>query len=85
MAQTTYESFVKGKSAEQILEEGLTANSNLAAYLQVAAQVRSNQELIAELKKASTDSGRIANKVMWLTVALVAVGILQAVVVWWHK
>lgn len=82
---TPYEVYVKGKNAEEILAAYNTADSNLASYLQIAAQIRSNQELIGALTSASGDSTRIGNKLIWLTVALVSTGVLQAVVSWVAK
>ena len=79
-----YETYVKGKTAEQILARPETRSTVYQSYLQVAAQVRSNQELIAELKKASHDSDKTGRKIMWLTFALVATGIIQAVATGWN-
>jgi hypothetical protein len=78
-----YEDFVRGKTAENILAQYYTADSNLSSYLQVSAQIRSNQELIEALKQASLDSGTTARKIVWLTRALVGAAILQAVATGW--
>lgn len=86
-----YETHVKGKTAEEILESGLTADSNQSSYLQVAAQIRSHQELIDALRNASKDSNKAAQKIVWLTVALFVAAILEAVatawsyLAWWVK
>jgi hypothetical protein len=79
----SYQSCVKGKSAEEILEQHRTSDSHLSEYLQTAAQIRSNQELIAALAKASNDSGKAAGKIALLTWALVFAAILQAVAQGW--
>jgi hypothetical protein len=52
-------------------------------YLRIAAQVRSTQELLQELKKASAANTVFSTRVFWLTVALVLVGILQALAAAW--
>ena len=84
-----YTTYVWKKSSEEILSQYSTADSNLAPYLQVSAQIRSNQELIAALKQASVDSGKAAVRIVVLTVALVGAALLQAVatgwdhLVWW--
>ena len=78
-----YEDHVRNKTAEQILAQYSAADSNQSPYLQVAAQIRSNQELIAALTKASADSGTTALKIVWLTRALVGAAILQAVAPGW--
>lgn len=80
-----YETFVQGKTAEEILAHGNTADSNQSPYLQVAAQIRSNQELIEALKMASKDSDDTGRKSVWLTVALVGAAILQAVATGWNS
>jgi hypothetical protein len=46
----------------------------------VGAAVRTNQELINALTKASDESGRLAKTLVLLTGALVFVGVLQAIV-----
>jgi hypothetical protein len=79
----TYLSCVKGKTAEEILAQPRTSASDISTYLRVAAEIRSNQELIAELKQASEDSGKAATKIAFLTWALVFAAILQAVVGAW--
>lgn len=81
---TTYATYVKGKSAEEILASTYFMNNNMP-YLLVAAQVRTNEALISELKKASDDSGIMARRIGWLTLALVFVGIVQAFVAYVHK
>jgi hypothetical protein len=81
----TYDAYVQGKSAEEILAEFHTADSNLSPYLQVAAQIRSNQDLTAALMQASEDSGKIGKKVVLLTVALIMAAILQAAATWFHS
>jgi hypothetical protein len=80
-----YDSFVKGKTAEDILALPNTADANQSPYLQVAAQIRSNQELVQALKTASEDSGKTANKIVYLTWALVSAAILQAVATVWSN
>ena len=89
MAGTTYSEFVKGKTAEEILANDAAPcdvgnESRISGYLQVAAVVRSNQDLIAELKKASKDSGRLTLCIVGLTAALVVVGLAQAAATWFH-
>jgi hypothetical protein len=54
---STYESEIKGKSAEELLAHPLIrggTDQDYYTYLRVAAQVRTNQELMEELKRAST-------------------------------
>jgi hypothetical protein len=49
----------------------------------------STERLIVALDKASADSGRMARRIVWLTMCLVIVGAAQAVatawpyLVWW--
>jgi hypothetical protein len=65
-----YEKYVKGKSAEEILATSAGAITGpIGKFVRVGAAVRTNQELIAVLERASTDSGRLAKGVAWLTVA----------------
>ncbi len=59
-----YEDHVRGRTAEEVLAQYHTADSNLSPYLQIAAQIRSNQELIQALKTASEDSGKTARKMV---------------------
>lgn len=88
----TFYELVRGKTAEGVLAHDLTGESNARGeYLRVAAQVRSNQELVESLKQASQDSGLVSRRIVYLTLALVAAGLLQAfatgwpyVVWWWH-
>jgi len=91
-----YEERVKDRSAEQILQTagGGTSGAVVGAdgeYLRVAAQVRSTQELIDALKRASSANDIFSTRVFWLTIALVVVGAVQAVatawpyLVWWLK
>lgn len=82
---------IKGKTTEEILASNLAGEGNTRGeYLRVAARVRSNQELIASLQKASDDSSYLGKLIVILTCALVAVGLLQAVatawpyLVWWR-
>lgn len=91
---SNYESSVKGRTAEQILanDQAWTTNHVVSSYLQIAAQVRSNEELIAELKHASADSGRMSQRLVCLTGVLAIVGIAQAIATawpymayWWHR
>ena len=79
-----YETLVKNKTAEQILEQYNAADSNQAAYLQAAAQIRSNQELVKALQTASEESGMIAERVVYLTLALVMAAICQTIATAWH-
>jgi hypothetical protein len=79
-----YEDHVRGRTAEEVLAQYHTADSNLSPYLQIAAQIRSNQELIQALKTASEDSGKTARKIVHLTWALVGAAILQAIATGWH-
>jgi hypothetical protein len=78
-----YEDEVRGKTAEQILSNYHSADSNHSRYLQIAAQVRSNQELINSLKQASADTVETSRKIVCLTFALVAAAILQALATSW--
>jgi hypothetical protein len=52
-------------------------------YMLVAAQILSTHELTNALKKASMDSGELGKKILWLTGALVFVGVLQAIAAAW--
>src|ERR1700735_3260561 len=83
-----YEERVKGRSAEQILQTAGGGSGGAVVdadgdYLRVAAQVRSTQELIEELKKASASNAVFSKRVLWLTVALVVVGVAQAIATAW--
>ena len=78
-----YEKHVRGKTAEEILAQGDTVNSNQSPYLQVAAHIRSNQDLIEALKTASNDSTNTARRIVRLTRALVGAAVLQAVATGW--
>jgi len=83
-----YEECVKDRSAEQILQtagggSGGAWSGADGDYLRVAAQVRSTQELIGELKKASASNTVFSTRVFWLTVVLVAVGGVQALATAW--
>jgi hypothetical protein len=76
-----YEHFIKGKSAEEILATGAGAITGpIGDFVRVGAAVRTNQELVDALTKASIESGRVAERLVWLTGAFVAVGVLQAIV-----
>jgi len=87
-----YFTYVKGKNAEEILASAdADYPGPVGEYLRVAAQVRSTQELVASLTTASTDSGKLGTKLLFLTGALILVGILQAIATewpylawWWH-
>jgi hypothetical protein len=73
-----YFSRVKDRTAEEILATaGCDDDGRLGQYLRVAAQVRSDQELARALAQASDDSGKVARRIIWLTVGLVLVGLLQ--------
>jgi len=89
-----YERDVKGKSDEEVLiAAGQRLFSNETPYLQMAAQVRATQSLVAALKKASEDSGAVSARLFWLTLALVGAALIQAMasgwpyLTWWanHK
>jgi hypothetical protein len=82
---TPYELHVQGKTAEEILADLHSPDSNIAPYLQTAAQVRSNQELIKALKLASDDSTNVAKNIVRLTWALVGAAILQAIATGWNN
>jgi hypothetical protein len=88
---SSYDDYVRNKSAEGILENPSTAYGDIGTYLRVAAQVRSTQELIAQLKQASEDSKRTTSRIAYLTFALVVMGLAQSVatawpyLVWWIK
>jgi hypothetical protein len=90
---SNYKTFVEGKTAEQILaaDRAWTANDVVASYLQISAQVPSNEELIAELKRTSQDSGRMSERLViltrWiaiLTGVLALAAIAQVIVTVWH-
>jgi hypothetical protein len=79
-----YENYIRGKSAEEILATGAGAITGpIGDFIRVSAAVRTNQELITALNRASRESGQLANRVVLLTGALVAVGVLQAVATGW--
>jgi hypothetical protein len=44
---------------------------------------QATKQLTEALEKASTDSGIMARRIVWLTIALVAVGLAQAVATAW--
>ena len=77
--------YVQGKTAEEILADLHSADSNVVPFLQISAQVRSNQELIRALKLASDDSTNVTRKIVRLTLALVGAAILQAIATSWNK
>jgi hypothetical protein len=91
-----YEERVKGRSAEELL---LTAGGGAGGavqgpegeYFRIAAQVRSTQELIEELKKASASNNAFSTRVFCLTVVLAVAAVVQAVatawpyLMWWLK
>jgi hypothetical protein len=85
--QSFYEQYVKGKNSEQLLDASAGGSHPVQSvhgeYFRISAQVRSTQELMASLDRASTDNGKLGSKVLWLTVALVCVGSLQAVAAAW--
>jgi hypothetical protein len=68
---------------EEILAAANLGTSDTAGYLNVAAQVRSNEELIAALSKASTDSANVACRIFWLTLVLAIAAFLQAIATVW--
>lgn len=91
-----YEDGVKGKSSEELLQTaGGTASGGVVQgpegeYYRLAAQVRSTQELVEALKTASASSDVLSRRVfrlncvlVWLTLALVAVGLCGALVTAW--
>jgi len=79
-----YENYVKGKTAEEILATGAGAITGpIGEFIRVAAAVRTNQQLISALDQASKESGKLGRKVVWLTAALVFVGLLQAIATGW--
>ncbi len=91
-----YDEQVEGKSAEQILQTagggtGGPYQGPEGEYLRIAAQVRSTQELIEELKKGSASNNTLSKRVVRLTFALVVVGVIEALatawpyLVWWVK
>jgi hypothetical protein len=85
VGMATYDSYVKGKTAEQILSEQQAAlDAPIATYLRLAAAVRSDQELIEALRLASDDSSKLTQKIVRLTWVLVGVGLLQAIAIGWH-
>ena len=53
-------------------------------YLRVAAQVRCNQELVAALKQASDDSGKLQFWLLLRTLAIFLAGVAQAIATWFH-
>lgn len=79
--------FVENKTSEQMLacERAWDSNPTPSSYLQFAAQVRSNGELISELKRASQDSGKVSRRIVWLTVVLAAAALLQVAVTFYHR
>jgi len=91
-----YEERVKGKSSEELLQTaGGTASGGVVQgpegeYYRLAAQVRSTQELIEALKNASASSAVLSERVfrlnrvlVWLTLALVGVGLCEALATAW--
>lgn len=78
-----YEEHVKDRSAEKILQTagGGSGGPTVGAegeYLRTAAQVHSSQELIDALEKASASNNAFSKWAVALTVALVVVGVVQA-------
>jgi hypothetical protein len=84
-----YDDYVKNKTAEQILsfagegQAGKPLDYNEGQYIRIAAQVRSNGELIAELKRASASNEKVAVRLVYLTGVLVSVGVLQFIAIAW--
>ena len=61
-----YKKFVEGKSDEEILACG-GGDANEDPYLRVAAQVRSSQTLVGELRQAAASSSKMSERVLLLT------------------
>jgi hypothetical protein len=78
-----YLSCIKDKTAEEILANHRTSASDMSTYFRVAAEIRSNQELIVALTQASEDSGKAASKIVTLTKVLALAAILQAIAIAW--
>jgi len=78
-----YETYVKDKEAEAIIQSADTGHLDVSEYLKIAAQVRSQAILISALQKASTDSSTTAQKIVNLTKVLAVVGALQVVAMSW--
>src|ERR1035441_10227849 len=102
---TFYESRIKGKSAEEILQTltdfrgrgsvpylGATADTLLMAAqirmieTQIESQRKFTNSLAVEvsaltesINKASSDSGALGRRIVYLTFALVTVGLIQAI------
>ena len=90
MSDNLYEKHVEGKTSEEILADTLAAQgegaSGWAPYVRVAAEVRSNQELVKALKQVAAETGEVAKKsasvatrVSQLTWVLAGAAIIQAV------
>jgi hypothetical protein len=77
---------VKGKTAEEILA---TADCSypgpIGEYLRVAAQIRTNQELISALSKASADGGNLQSRIILLTIVLAVAAVLQFLATDWQN
>ena len=79
-----YLDFVKGKTAEDILAHGGGAITGpIGEYIRVAATVRTNQELISALDRASADNTRLARRLVWLTAVLAIIGLAQTIAIAW--
>ena len=90
----TYKTFVEGKTAEQILADGMTslplASGSISEYLRVAAQIRSTQDqvsstkdLVTALERASTSSDQFGRKVVILTLIIAFAAVIQAIATAW--
>ena len=79
-----YTNEVKDKSSEEILANpNCNYDGPIGEFLRTAAQVRSLQELIKQLERASADSSELQCRLFWLTVVIALAGCGQALATAW--
>jgi hypothetical protein len=61
----------------------LTSETTQATKRLTEDTTEATKQLTKALEKASTDSGIMARRIVWLTIALVAVGLAQAIATAW--
>ena len=84
MSNGDYVNEVQGETSENLLAKKNCADPGpIGEYLRTAAQVRSRQELIVELMRASADSGELQRRLFCLTRVIASIGLLQAIATAW--
>lgn len=90
MSDDLYSKWVSGKTSEEILQapvasQGAGGVHDWTPYVRIAAQVRSNQELVSALRRAAEESSKseaasakVARSVAWLTGVIAVAAVLQS-------